>query len=121
MITEIGGLVRVVTTDLATQALSGGGAGNTLYDATPGDGTWAAAPDAAAPATYQAPFTASTFTVMVQTAAVDVRISSDDGANFGPWIVLPPGIYPLEIDMTDVQVREDVDAGGAEYQIIAFA
>lgn len=120
--TEVANLIRVETTNLAAAALpSGPGGGNALYDATPGTGAWGTAPDAAAVATYSPPFTAESWTVLVRTAAVEIRISSDDAANYGDWIVLPPGSYSFELSMTDVQVREDVDGGGGEYQIVVFS
>jgi hypothetical protein len=120
-VTEVAGGLRVETTDLAAAALASGGAGNSLYDATPGDGTWAAAPNEGAEDTYSPPFTAASFTVKVQTAAVEIRVSSDGGANFGLWIVLEPGSHSFDLDATDIEIREDVDDAGAEYQIVAFA
>lgn len=119
--TEVEGMVRVATTDLAAQAFAGGGSGNSLYDATPGDGTWNAAPNAGAEDTYSPPFLVSSFSVLVQTAPVEIRVSSDGGANYGLWIVLAVGAHSFELDATDIQVREDVDDAGAEYQIVSFA
>ncbi|MFA7250511.1 MAG: hypothetical protein WC273_12870 [Dehalococcoidia bacterium] len=114
--------LQVSTRDLPAEALSGGGSGNSLYDATPGDKTWATAPAAGTPDTYSVPFTtASSLALMVQGtgAAVSVRISSDGGANYGKWIVLASGIHALSLDATDVQI--ELQAGAPEYQILAFA
>lgn len=118
-LTEAGGVLQVETTDLPSQPIASGGTGNSLYDATPGDKTWATAPAAGTPDTYSPPFTVSSFAVLVQTAAVSVRVSSDGGANYGPWMVLPPGSWAYDLDATDIQVEEH--GSGAEYQIAAFA
>ncbi len=116
-----GPIAFVEAEDLAAAALpSGGAGGNSLYDASPGDGSWAAAPNAGAEATVTPPFTASSFTVLVRAAAVEVRISSD-GATYGDWVVLDPGSHAFELIMETIQVREDVDNGGAEYQVVSFA
>lgn len=118
-IVTVEGMIRVVTTDLAAAPLAGGGAGNSLYHAEPGDKTWNTAPTAGSPDTIQIPFTASSFTVMVQTAAVSVRVSSDGGANFGGWMVLGPGSWSFDLDATDLEIEEQ--GAGAEYQLFAFA
>lgn len=120
-VVEVEGMVRVSTVDLAPEAIAGGGSGNSLYHATPGDGTWAAAPDDPTPDTVQLVFIASSLALLVQVAAVAVRFSSDGGANFGGWIVLPPGVHSIELDTTDVEVQTAAAANGAEYQIVAFA
>ncbi|MCK9485584.1 MAG: hypothetical protein M0R73_02620 [Dehalococcoidia bacterium] len=118
-LSEAGGIIQVETFNLPSQAISSGGTGNSLYDATPGDRTWAAAPAAGAPDTYSPPFTLSSFAILVQTAAVSVRVSSDGGGNYGPWVVLQPGTHSFELDATDIQIEQHT--AGAEYQIAAFA
>jgi hypothetical protein len=90
-------------------------------DATnPGDGTWAAAPDAASVDEIELAFTAKGFTLYVQTASVEFRASFDGGTTFTGFIVLNPGIHSFdEWAATDLEIREDVDAGGGEYQLVA--
>lgn len=119
---DIQPLLRIEVDDLEPAPLAAGaGSGNSLYDAEPGDGTWSDAPNAGAEAQVTPPFTAKSFTVLVQTAPIEFQISSDGGANYGDWIVLSAGVFSFDLSMTDVRVREDVDNGGAEYQIVSFA
>jgi hypothetical protein len=118
--TELSSVATVRTTDLPAAALpSGSGAGNSLYDCL-ADGVWTIAPNAAAEATYNPPFTAVAVTIMVRTASIRVRFSAD-GANYGERITLPPGLYPFATTVENMQYRQDVDGTGAELQIVAFA
>lgn len=113
--------VRVVTADLAGNALAGGAGGDvSSYDATPGDGSYAAAPNTGAEDTFTPAGTATDVTVYTKTAAIEVRFSFDSGASYGGWIVLEPGVHSFPgFAATNVQIREDVDDGGGEYQVLA--
>ena len=113
--------VRVTTEDLDGSALSGGSGGDTsAYDATSADGALIAAPNAATPDTFTPAFTTGGFTVYVEVAAVNIRISFDSGSNYGDWIRLLAGIHGYDgFSATNIQIREAVDDAGAQYQIVA--
>ncbi len=117
----------VVSYDIGANAgtlTMGAGIGDVgSVDAThPGDGSWTAAPNAGAEDTVTFTFTVTGFTVYVQTAAVEIRTSFDGGTNHTGWIVLSPGVHVFdEWSATEIEVREDVDDAGAEYQVVGVA
>lgn len=122
MRTEINRLVLVETEDLEAEAIgASGGGGNTAYDHDPADASVIDATLAAAPTVSTPPFTASSFTVVVEIAAIDIEISSDGGANYGDFYYLPVGTWSFDFAATDVRVRRHDDAIAATYTIGFFA
>lgn len=125
-VTNISELVRVESKELAAAAFgAGAGGGNTLYD-TNLTGAWTTAPNQGSQDTFAPAFTAESFTVQVindtaSSTGVRVRISSDNGANYGEWIMLRPGVHAFEITATHVQIDAETNGDGAQYQVAAFA
>jgi len=112
----------VVTYDVGPEAGSvnlGGLAGETsLYEATPGDGTWTAAPAAASADTFTPSFPVAGFTMFVKTAEVSIRCSFDGGSTFSEWMTLLPGVTAFDQwAVSDIEIRAAVDGNGGEYQI----
>lgn len=120
---EVDNTVRVLTEDLDGGTLAGGGVGPvTNYDADPGDGTWKAAPNVGAEDTYTPPFRVTQITLLVRSFSIEVQFAFDDVPTYGDWIILEPGAFAFEgWSPTSVQIREETDDAGAEYQIVAEA
>jgi len=115
--------VRIETVDLDGGTLSSGLTGPiSNYDAYPGDGSWAAAPDSGSEDVYTPPFKPSNFSVSCRSFAVEIRVAFDSVPTYLDWIVLEPGVHGFDgWGITSLQIREDVNGAGAEYQIVAEA
>lgn len=114
----------VVSYDVGPNAglLSLGGTSGEIgfSNATPGDGTWAAAPNSGAEDSIDFGFVPSGFTIYVKTASIEMRPSFDGGNSFLGWTVLEPGIHTFnDWAATNVEIREDVNGGGGQYQVLA--